>query len=244
MMRRSRVLSVLVILGVGAMVAAGVASSFASGPSGKKPLRFSTARILFELNSTDQDAGIQMLIDGEGWEHATVYRPDGKRIMAVTGRGSVGNLGITELFFESEEPSLAEVPLRKLLKKFPEGRYRIEGRTVDGKAIVGAAALSHVIPAGPEVTTPAEGEITDPDHTVIDWDPVVEPAGIEIRGYQVIVELPKPLRNFSVDLPATVTAVTVPAEFLEPGTGYKFEVLAVARNRNQTITEATFSTGP
>jgi hypothetical protein len=56
--------------------------------------------------------------------------------------------------------------------------------------------------------------------------------------------LEKPLRVFSVDLPATVTAVTVPAEFLEPGTGYKFEVLAVAKNRNQTITESTFSTAP
>lgn len=50
------------------------------------------------------------------------------------------------------------------------------------------------------------------------WDPVVELAGIEIARYQVIVELPEPLRVFSVDLPASVTAVTVPPEFLGPGT--------------------------
>lgn len=244
MTRRSRIRSVLVVLAAAGVVAAGVASSFASGPAANKPLRFSIARILVELNSTDRDAGIQMLLDGEGWEQATVYRPDGKRIMDVRARGSVGDLGITELFFESEEPWLAELPLKRLLKKFPAGRYRIEGRTVDGKSIVGTAVLSHDIPAGPEVTSPAENEITDPNNTVIDWEPVVEPAGIKIRGYQVIVELPKPLRTFSVDLPPTVTAVTVPAEFLEPGTGYKYEVLAVARNRNQTITESTFSTAP
>jgi hypothetical protein len=60
----------------------------------------------------------------------------------------------------------------------------------------------------------------------------------------VIVELPQPLRTFSVDLPVTVTSVTVPAEFLQPGTSYKFEVLAVANNGNQTITESTFTTAP
>jgi hypothetical protein len=32
------------------------------------------------------------------------------------------------------------------------------------------------------------------------------------------------------------------ASFLEPGTDYKFEVIAVADNHNQTITEGTFST--
>lgn len=79
---------------------------------------------------------------------------------------------------------------------------------------------------------------------MIDWDAVVEPAGIQIDGYQVIVELEEPLRIFSVDLPASVTAVTVPAEFLEPGTDYKFEVLAITESGNQTITESTFATAP
>jgi len=91
------------------------------------------------------------------------------------------------------------------------------------------------------------GHVRSPvDDTVIDWDPVVEPAGIEIAGYQVIVELEEPLRVLSVDLPALVTAVTVPPEFQKPGTDYKFEVLAIARGggRNQTITESTFTTAP
>jgi Fibronectin type III domain len=112
--------------------------------------------------------------------------------------------------------------------------------------MVGTARLTHDIPAGPTVVVPTEGAVTSVDDTVIDWDPVVEPAGIEIAGYQVIVELEEPLRVFSVDLPASVTAVTVPPEFLKPGTDYKFEVLAIARGggRNQTITESTFTTAP
>ena len=38
------------------------------------------------------------------------------------------------------------------------------------------------------------------------------------------------------------TSITVPAELLHPGTEYKFEVLAVAGNGNQTITETCFET--
>jgi hypothetical protein len=47
---------------------------------------------------------------------------------------------------------------------------------------------------------------------------------------------------FSVDLPASTTSVTVPAEFLEPGTQYKVEVLAIEASGNQTITEVEFMT--
>jgi hypothetical protein len=38
--------------------------------------------------------------------------------------------------------------------------------------------------------------------------------------------------------------VTVPAEVLEPGTDYLFEVLAIANGGNQTITEGCFRTAP
>ena len=42
--------------------------------------------------------------------------------------------------------------------------------------------------------------------------------------------------------PAVATSVTVPAELLLPGTEYEFEVLAIADNGNQTITETCFVT--
>lgn len=231
------------ILGAAAMLGVATTGSVASAGAGRRPVRLETARILFEVNATAQDAGIQMLLDGEGWEQLTVLAPDGGRLMAVRARGGIGDVGVTELFFESAEPSLADLPIDELLAMFPEGKYRIEGTTAEGRAMVGTATLSHDIADSPHVVAPPDGGVTDPADTVIDWDPVVEPAGIRIAGYQLIVELPEPLRVFSVDLPASVTSVTVSPEFLDPGTDYQFEVLAVAEGGNQTITEGTFTTG-
>ncbi len=230
--------------GVAAIVALTAAASAASAnqETTAQTLRFSQAKILFELNATAQDAGIQALLDGEGWDNVQVFSPDGELLLDIEADGSVGDIGVTELFFESAEPSLADLPLDELQAMFPEGKYRFVGTTVEGQRLVGSATLSHDIPAKPNVVSPAEGAVIDPDNAVIEWEPVTEPAGIKIAGYQVIVELPDPLRVFSVDLPASDTSVTVPAEFLEPGTDYKFEVLAIADNANQTIHEGTFST--
>jgi Fibronectin type III domain len=233
------------IVGLIAALAVTTAPPAASAGGERVPIEFDIAKIRIELNATAQDAGIQMLLDAEDWQDVQVYLPqEGSKIMDIRARASVGQIGVTELFFESAEPSLTDLPLEDLLLMFPEGRYRIVGRTTDGRELVGTARLNHDIPAGPSVVAPAEGSVTDIENTVIDWDPVIEPAGIVIKGYQVIVELPEPLRVFSVDLPASVTSVTVPPEFLRPGTEYKFEVLAIARGGggNQAITESTFST--
>jgi Fibronectin type III domain len=247
MVHRSRLRTRWPVVAICAALALTTSRSVASSGNGSAPLEFDEAKIRIELNATAQDAGIQMLLDAEDWKRVEIYLPHGgARIMHVRASSSVGRIGVTELFFESAEPTLADLPLKDLLRMFPEGRYRLVGRTTDGREMVGTARLTHDIPAGPTVVVPTEGAVTSVDDTVIDWDPVVEPAGIEIAGYQVIVELEEPLRVFSVDLPASVTAVTVPPAFLKPGTDYKFEVLAIARGggRNQTITESTFTTAP
>jgi hypothetical protein len=228
-------------VGVAVTVTTAAAAAWADQPTART-LRFDAAKILFELNATAQDAGIQALVDGEGWDHVQVFGPDRDLLVEIEADGSVGDIGVTELFFESAEPSLADLPLDDLQAMFPEGRYRFVGTTVEGQRLVGSALLSHEIPAEPNVVSPAEGAVIDPDNAVIAWEPVTEPAGITIAGYQVIVELPEPLRVFSVDLPASDSSVTVPAEFLDPGTDYKFEVLAIADNANQTIHEGTFTT--
>jgi hypothetical protein len=221
-MRRRTTIGGLVVA-VSLVAAATVASTGASAGQEQRSIPFSQAKILFELNATAQDAGIQALLDGEGWDHVTVLSPDREPLLEIEADGSVGDIGVTELFFESAEPSLADLPLEDLLAMFPEGRYRFEGTTVEGQRLFGSATLSHDIPAKANVVSPAEGATTDPANTVIAWEPVTEPV-------------------FSVDLPSTDTSVTVPSEFLEPGTDYKFEVLAVADNNNQTIHEGTFST--
>ena len=78
---------------------------------------------------------------------------------------------------------------------------------------------------------------------MVEWTPVTTPAGIDIAGYQVLVVQEEPvLRVFSADLPATATRLSVPAEFLQPRTEYKVEVLAIEAGGNQTLTELTFRT--
>ena len=203
--------------------------------------RFAAARIIIEFNSTDQDVGVQVFLDGQPWRKVQLTSPDG-RILDITGTGNLSRLGLTELFFESEEPSLEDVSLDEFLTLFPEGDYELKGETADGNEIVGTARLTHRIPAGPKIVTPGKGSAVDPDDAVISWNPVTEPEGIDIVGYQVIVERDQPHRTFDADLPAAITSVLVPPQFLEPGTAYKMEVLAIDASGNQTITENSFRT--
>jgi len=211
---------------------------------------FGQSRIIIEVNSTAGDAGIQVFLDAERWKTLEITDPTGQRIFDVTARGSVGMTGMTELFFESAEPSFQDLPLNELLARFPEGPYTFNGTTVDGKNLSGKATLKHNIPAGPKVISPANGASLSPNFpVVVDWDPVTAPfpgttLPVTIAGYQVIVERVNPLPEiaFSVHLPATVTKVTVPSEFIQASAVYKFEVLAIEASGNQTITEGGFTT--
>ena len=203
---------------------------------------FEDATMIIEVNSTDGDAGLQVFLDGEPWRSIEVRSPDGRKIFAVNAKGELRDLGLTELFSESNEPSFDDMPLEEFLALFQEGEYLFSGTTVEGDRLTGTATLSHDIPAGPIIVSPEDGAVVSPDAFVVEWEPVTEPAGIDIAGYQVIVEREDPLRVFQVTLPSAATSVTVPSEFLEAATDYEVEVLAIEANGNQTITENTFVT--
>ena len=79
--------------------------------------------------------------------------------------------------------------------------------------------------------------------TDIDGDPIV--------AYQVIVveETDEELfpdtfgqPEFSVYVPASVTSITIPAEFMKSDTDYEYEVLAIEDSGNQTLAAAEFAT--
>ena len=93
-------------------------------------------------------------------------------------------------------------------------------------------------PRSPVIVSPGT---LDPAHAVIAWNPVTTPAGIDVVGYEVIIEHDD-FHVFDVKVPGTTTSVTVPPEFLQPATEYGFEVLAVDRGGNQTITATSFVT--
>lgn len=116
-----------------------------------------------------------------------IFAPGGRKIFDVVAVGNLGEIGISEMFFEGEEPSLDELPLDEFLELFPEGIYRFFGETTEGVPLRGRARFTHNIPDGPVIVSPGEGEVVDPDNTEIRSEPVTTPAGIEMAGYEVIV---------------------------------------------------------
>jgi hypothetical protein len=208
----------------------------------KKKLELEISRIYWEYNSSANDLGVHVSLDGEDWRKLKIINPAGRTIFEVEGRGPYRLLGLTELFFEGAEPNLDDFPLENLLARFPEGTYRFTGRTVDGDVIAGTGQFTHAIPAGPTNVVAA----LNGNSLVISWNPVTGPPDgfpdlpIAIVGYQVIVG------SFQVTIPATTTPlqVTVPPEFVAslPGGENLFEVLAIEAGGNQTITEGAFKT--
>jgi hypothetical protein len=206
--------------------------------------------MIIEVNATDGDAGIQIFADGEGWTRLEVFDPTGQSIVDVSANGGVELQGITELFFESAEPSFEEQTLDELFLRFPAGMYTFVATTDEGKTLTGKATFTHALPAAPEVISPEEGAALNAGlPVVIRWEPVTEPfedtdLPVKVVAYQVIVEQTKPksVRVFSMTVPAATTQVTVPPELIQSKAEYKFEVLAIEAGGNQTITEIAFTT--
>lgn len=238
---RLRILSLLALAGLAVGIPA--VSWTAISRAETKPLRLDEATAIVEVNATDGDAGIQFFLDGESWKSMKVIGPRGEEIgelLRIDTQGRLTKQGLTELFTESSEPEFSELPLWKFKRRFPEGRYRFRGTTIEGRELVGAAILSHDIPKGPKITSPADGETVNPNNLVLSWAPGNQPADVEIVGYRAIVEREDPLRIFSVDLPASNTSVTVPSEFLQSNTEYKFELQAIEASGNITTSEISF----
>src|SRR5262245_21787002 len=171
--------------------------------AGDKPT-FEDARMIIEFNSTSQDIGVQFFIDAESWNHVYVVNPSGKKIFETFGRSNVKTFGLSELFSESNEPPLDEVPLSQTLAMFPEGQYKFFGTTPEGETMEASTTFTHHIPDGPSIVSPARNAVVPLNKAIIQWDPVTTPAGIQIAGYQVVMEKGSPVpRTFLIDLPAT-----------------------------------------
>ena len=236
-MRHTRMLT----CSLAALVALIVGVTSPEAWAAKKKLELEISRIYWEYNSSANDLGVHVSLDGEDWRKLKIINPAGRTIFEVEGRGPYRLLGMTELFFEGAEPNLDDFPLENLLARFPEGEYRFTGRTVDGDAIAGTGQFTHAIPAGPTNVVAA----LNGNSLVISWHPVTGPPDgfpdlpITVVGYQVIVG------SFQVTIPATTTPlqVTVPPEFVAslPGGENLFEVLAIEAGGNQTITEGSFT---
>ncbi|MGH2609771.1 MAG: hypothetical protein ACRDHF_11895 [Tepidiformaceae bacterium] len=123
MTRHIRMVPLLLVALVALTLGAARRGERASAEPAETP--FDAARIFLEFNSTDNDLGVQVLLDGDAWKRLEILDPRGRNILDISASGTLGSLGLTELFFESAEPSPEEV-----LGLFRAGKYEFEGETV------------------------------------------------------------------------------------------------------------------
>lgn len=220
-----------------------------------KVIPIKQAKLIIEHNATDKDTGFQGFIDSKGWQRLEVTGPKGV-VLSFEGRGKLGSLGLTELFFETVEPKNKEVSIGGMLDMLPEGKYMIKGSAIENTNsegwIAGTAWLTHNIPDGPVLLTPVDDVTVPTDDLVMSWSPVtqtIKRTQVNIIAYQLIIEKDEESpphmigkRGLSMYLPTSTTKITVPKGFLEPGASYKWEVLAIEESGNQTLSSSEFKT--
>jgi hypothetical protein len=86
----------------------------------KGPVALKEAKLIIEHNATDHDTGFQGAVDSEGWDRLDLIGPKGA-VLHFEGRGALGELGLTELFFE---PTFR---FRSCCRKSPPAPIPIEG---------------------------------------------------------------------------------------------------------------------
>ncbi len=250
------------------MMIAAADASVAGERNHEEEMPFAVAEIYFELNNTDGDLGIHSLIDGEAWRELEIEDPRERKMLDVRVRGRLGRQGLTEIFFESAEPTFDELPPKRFFRRFPEGIYEIEGETLEGDELESEAELTHLLPAPPadvtvnDAAAPAdcdEGPVPSVDlPVVISWEPVTlshpelgrtgEP--IEAARYQAVVEYENEDEVtfvFSTLLPPSDERMRImaPSEFIQAGLDegvneFKFEILVRETSGNQTAVESCF----
>jgi len=224
---------------------------------------FDVAELFFELNNTDGDLGIHALIDGDPWKKLQIVDKREREILDVTVKGRLRRQGLTEIFFESAEPTFDQLSPRKFFRRFPAGTYEIEGTTLDGVELENEVELTHVIPAPPAPTVndiPAAEQCDEeePGYHVtvtsapvtIAWAPVTKShpqlgvhSAVTIHNYEVVVEVELDdefASTMHVVLPPSETSMTIPDEFIAQGDEFKYEVLAREESFNQTAIESCF----
>ncbi len=218
------------------------------------PLPFSEAELFFELNDTDGDLGLHGSIDGEPWVILDVETPRDTLLLRVTPGGNLLLQGMTQLFFESAEPSFDELDPEEFFARFPAGFYEVSGLSLEGAEMESAARLSQVLAdrvRNVTVAGQAAAENCDSslpvvsDPVLIDWDPVTThhpdlgaSGPVAIERYQFFVE--RDNVKLAVDLPPDVTQFLVPSEILALGSEFKFEIIARTSRNNNTAVESCF----
>jgi hypothetical protein len=236
---------------VGAVISVGAARQQGQ----QRDVRFAEAELFFELNDTDGDLGIHASIDGGPWTSLRIEAPGERTLLDLLSRGRLRSQGLTQLFLESAEPPFDELTPEGFFRRFPEGRYQIEGSLQDGRTIAKVASLSHVLAAPPQnVTISGEPTAENCDAAnlpvvfapvTIDWDPVTHShpeigrsGPVKVSRYELFVE--REGVKLSLDLPSSVTEFEIPDGVTKLGDEFKFEIIVRTTTGNNTAIESCF----
>lgn len=237
---------------VAALALAGFSAPTATG-KGPPIQPFAQAELFVELNDTDGDLGLHSAIDGGTW---TLLEVDGPRNLPLLGIVSTGKLcrqGLTQLAFESQEPTFDQLDPAAFFRRFPEGVYTIQALAQGGGLFRNRVRLSHVMAAPARATVngqpavpcdaPVLPIVTSP--VLVDWDPVTEHhpeigkhGPVTISRYQFFVQQGD--TKLSMDLLPTVTAFEIPTSLTSAGGEWKFEIIARTSTNNNTAIESCF----
>jgi fibronectin type III domain protein len=199
------------------------------------------SKLSIEYDPTSQSAGLQIQLNGQAWKKMAITAPNGK-MFALSSKKNLANIGLTDFSIAGGKSDPTQIPLDQFLTMFPEGEYKFKGKAVNGDDLTGTATLTHMIPDGPAITAPAADATVDPSNTVITWDPVTTPAGVDIVSYRVTVQEDTTFRYFSVDLTKFANSLRLPSKFLQATSTYTAKVLAIDAGGNQTLSEVSFNT--
>lgn len=227
---------------VGSAVLCAAAPAFAQ-------IAFSKADLYFELNATDGDIGLHGLLDGEAWSAVRIVGPGGQfEVIRAVANDDSPEFGVTELFFESNEPPLANRSFAELLALFPPGQYDFLGTTTVGQPIVGEDILTAAIPCPVNIEASMNhGELSiewtlapgafDPDTGVCkSRSRAVRPIGVQVVMVLGLGDGSE--RVFSADMPPQNGDIEIPEEFLAGEIEEsKVEILVVDKSGNRTSTE-------
>ncbi|MHC4310459.1 MAG: hypothetical protein ACYSSN_10970 [Planctomycetota bacterium] len=193
MKRHMRMLPVFLVAAVVLILVAAAPNCWADDDE----IPFDEAELFFELNDTDGDLGIHALVDGEPWEKFEIEGPKGRVLLSLYARTRLRGQGLTELSFESAEPPFEsddpeEVTLtpERLFRRFPEGTYEFEGRTLEGDELESKVELTHVMPAPPAPTVNGESMAEDCDDESLDYDATEVSAPVTIAWPAVTMSHP------------------------------------------------------
>ena len=199
-------------LGLGTGVAALLVAPAFADSHDEDEIPWEVAEVFFELNNTDGDLGIHSLVDGGPWKRLQIEDTSERIMLDVKVRGRLRRQGMTEIFFESAEPTFDELAPEAFFDRFPEGTYEVEGVTLDGEELESETEITHAMPAPPAPTVNGiaaamqcddeepgyDAPLIEADEYVIAWPEVALthpslgfPQGspdISIVNYEVVVE--------------------------------------------------------